>query len=123
VIAISFAGMVAVMLAGLGERRRELAILRSVGAGPGDVILLLTFEGLMLSFAGSLIGYLFLTMLSLLASPILQSRFGLVLPLWHTLGNDAMLLGSVIGVGLLASLIPAWRASQVALADGLTPRL
>jgi putative ABC transport system permease protein len=123
VIIISLAGMVAVMLAGLGERRRELAILRSVGAGPGDIICLLTLEGFMLSIAGSLVGYLFMALLSLVAAPILQSRFGLSLPRWHIAGDEAVLLGSVIVVGLIASLIPAWRASRLALADGLTPRL
>jgi putative ABC transport system permease protein len=35
VVAVGLAGMVAVVLASLGERRRELAILRSVGAGAG----------------------------------------------------------------------------------------
>ena len=32
---VSLAGLVAVVLAGLNERRRELAVLRAVGAGPG----------------------------------------------------------------------------------------
>jgi putative ABC transport system permease protein len=123
VIVISLAGMMAVMLAGLGERRRELAILRSVGAGPRQVVWLLTIEGLMLSFAGSASGYMLLTLLSWIVAPVIQSRFGIGLPLWQFLGDEALLLGSVICVGFMASLVPAWRASRLSLADGLTPRL
>ena len=41
VAVISLAGLIAVIMAGLNERRRELAILRAVGAGPKTVLLLL----------------------------------------------------------------------------------
>jgi putative ABC transport system permease protein len=33
------------------------------------------------------------------------------------------LLGAVVAVGLLASLVPGYRAYRLSLADGLTPRL
>jgi putative ABC transport system permease protein len=49
VVAVGLAGLVAVVLASLGERRRELAILRSVGARPGEVFLLLSAEGLFIT--------------------------------------------------------------------------
>jgi putative ABC transport system permease protein len=32
-------------------------------------------------------------------------------------------VGAVLATGIAASLIPAWRASRMALADGLLPRL
>ncbi len=123
VVAIGLAGMMAVVLASLGERRRELAILRSVGAGPWDVATLLALEGLLLTFAGCLTGYALLTLLTLASAPLLQSRIGLALPLWGAPAAEAALLGCVVAAGLLASLIPAWRASRLALAEGLSPRL
>ena len=45
VVAVGLAGLVAVVLAGLNERRRELAILRSVGARPRDIFFLLDDRG------------------------------------------------------------------------------
>jgi putative ABC transport system permease protein len=50
------AGLAASILAGLGERRRELAILRSTGAKPMDILILLTCEGLLLLSAGTVCG-------------------------------------------------------------------
>ena len=44
VVAVGLAGLVAVVLAGLNERRRELAILRSVGARPREIFFLLMIE-------------------------------------------------------------------------------
>ena len=123
VVAVGLAGLVAVVLAGLGERRRELAILRSVGAHPRDILALLTLEGLGLTIAGALLGLLLLTGLSALLGPIAQARFGLSLPLaWPSL-DEMKLLGGLIGVGLCASLIPGWRAYRMSLSDGLTPRV
>ena len=45
VVAVGLTGLIAVILAGLNERRRELAILRSVGARPRDIFVLLMIEG------------------------------------------------------------------------------
>ena len=49
IVVIGLSGMIVAVWAGLNERRRELAILRSVGASPVDVIVLLALEGLLLT--------------------------------------------------------------------------
>jgi hypothetical protein len=56
VAVVSLASLVAVVLAGLNERRRELAVLRAVGAGPRHVLLLLAAEGVLVTLAGALLG-------------------------------------------------------------------
>lgn len=123
VVVMGLSSMVAIVWASLGERRRELAILRSVGAGPLYIAALLALEGLMLAGLGAVLGYGLLTGLSLLAAPWIQSNYGLVLPLWAALQEEMKLLGLVMLAGLVAALLPAWAASRMALADGLTPRL
>ena len=79
VVAVGMSGLVAVVLAALGERRRELAILRSVGAGPRVVFMLLAIEGLMVVTAGALLGVLGLIVLNLFAAPILEAHLGISL--------------------------------------------
>jgi putative ABC transport system permease protein len=49
---VSLASLVAVVLAGLNERRRELAVLRAVGAGPRHVLVLLADRRALLVTAG-----------------------------------------------------------------------
>lgn len=75
VVMVGLSGLVAVVLAGLGERRRELAILRSVGAGPWLVFMLLAIEGVLVVLLGVLLGTLAVIVGSSLAAPILLERF------------------------------------------------
>jgi putative ABC transport system permease protein len=115
--------MVAVVLASLNERRRELAILRSVGAGPRHIATLVVAESVAATVAGSAIGLALLAVIALFAGPWLESNFGMTIHAWVASTGEWPLLGGVLLAGLLAGAIPAWRACRLALADGLSPRL
>lgn len=123
IVVIGLAGMVAVVLASLNERRRELAILRSVGAGPRHIATLVVAESVAATVAGSAIGLALLAVIALFAGPWLESNFGMAIHAWIGSPGEWPLLGGVLLAGLLAGAIPAWRACRLALADGLSPRL
>ena len=123
VVAVGLTGLVAVVLAGLNERRRELAILRSVGARPRDVFALLALEGGAVAALGAVAGAMLVAVLVLLLAPWLQAHYGLTLSGGAPSAQQWRLLAGIIGVGVLASLIPGWRAYRLSLADGMTPRL
>jgi putative ABC transport system permease protein len=120
---VSVVSLMAVVLAGLNERRRELAVLRAVGAGPRDVLGLLTLEGLWVTGAGVLAGLLLAQGGMLLATPWLQNALGIRLQMAAPLPSQLALVGGVLLAGMLASLGPAWRAYRMSLADGLSPRV
>jgi putative ABC transport system permease protein len=122
VAVLSLASLVAVVLAGLNERRRELAVLRAVGAGPRHVLLLLAAEGVLVTLAGALLGAALAGAGVLLAGPLLQSQFGITLSTAAPSAAQWGLFGAVIVAGMLASLVPGWRAYRLSLADGLSPR-
>jgi len=122
VVVVGLAGLTATLLAGLNERRRELAILRALGAGPRDLFLMLTAEGLLVTALGALLGLALTSLGSSLAAPWLLERFGVVLGARLPGAGELELLALVIATGLIASLIPGWRAWRMSLADGLTPR-
>jgi len=118
---VSLAGLVAVMAAGLNERRRELAILRAVGAGPRQLLWLLALEGLLVTAAGVLLGVLAHALAATLLGGWLQREFGITLGLAAPGAAQAWIVGAVLAAGALASLIPGWRAYRLSLADGLSP--
>lgn len=123
VVIVGLAGLVSAILASLGERRRELAVLRSVGARPGDIFLLLALEGLAVMLAGVVSGVLLLTLALLALSPFLGAQFGVTLHVtWPAAGEWRLLLWTITA-GFLASLLPGLRAYRLSLADGLTPRI
>jgi len=120
---VSLASLVAVVLAGLNERRRELAVLRAVGAGPRHVLALLAAEGAWVTLVGALLGAASAALAVWAAAPWLQAQFGIALQWAAPTAAQWGLFVAVLGAGMLASLVPGWHAYRLSLADGLSPRL
>ncbi|MDP9910358.1 putative ABC transport system permease protein [Variovorax boronicumulans] len=120
---VSLAGLVSVVMAGLNERRRELAVLRAVGAGLRHVLALLALEGALVTVLGVLLGVTMAVLGIALLSPWLQAQFGLTLSLSEPTLNEWLLTASLLVAGWLASLLPGIRAYRLSLADGLSPRI
>jgi putative ABC transport system permease protein len=119
---VSLAGLVAVVITGLEQRRRELAVLRAVGAGPKRVFALLMIEGVLITAAGALIGALACTAAIAAFGPWVQAQHGIALRLGAPDAAQWAWLCAILAAGTLASLLPGWRAYRLSLADGLTPR-
>jgi putative ABC transport system permease protein len=115
------AGLVSTILAGLGERRRELAILRSTGASPLDIVMIMALEGLLLTFCGIVLGVMVLTAAIAAAAGPLLNNYGFQLSLSPPTSTEWLILGGILILGLITSLIPALRAYFLSLSDGLSP--
>ena len=122
VVATGLAGMVAVLLSSLNERRREMAILRSVGARPVHVFALLMAEAGLLASAGVAAGLVLMHASLWAAQGLIESKLGLFVPVTVPAGSQWLLLGGIVAVGFLVGMIPAWRAYRYSLADGMTLR-
>ena len=114
--------MVTAMLTSLNERRREMAILRSVGARPWHIFALLVMESGALALAGTVAGIMLAYGLLLGLGPSVQSRFGLALrPGWPA-RTEITVIAAVLAAALVLSMVPAWRAYRSTLNDGLQAR-
>ncbi|THG76619.1 ABC transporter permease [Pseudomonas sp. A-1] len=123
VVLVGLVGMLTALLASLNERRREMAILRSVGARPWQIAALLLAEALVLTLAGLLLGLALLYLAIALGQDFLQARHGLFLPLAAPSQREWLLLAASLAAALLLGLLPAWRAYRQSLVDGLSIRL
>lgn len=123
VVVAGLVGMLTALLTSLQERRREMAILRSVGARPAHVFSLLVLESALLAAAGVALGCLLVWIALAGAGPLLARRFGLFIGTAAPGGYELALGVAVIAAGVLAGLVPAWRAYRNSLADGLSIRL
>ena len=123
VVAVGLAGMIAVVVASLGERRRELAILRALGASPRHVFALLAVESVLLALAGIAVGLALLYGAGAALAPWLASQHGLQLSRGWPSAGEWRLLAAVLVASLAASLVPALRAYRYSLADGMTIRV
>ncbi len=123
VVIIGLMCMLVALYTSLNERRREMAILRAVGLGPGRVISLLVLESGLLSAVGTLAGVVLIYVFLFLAQPIVERHFGIFLPIQPLTALEYGFLAVIIVGGLAIGLIPAWKAYRNALSDGLTVRV
>lgn len=122
VIVTALLGMVAMIFSGLNERRREMALLRAIGARPGTIMGLLTLEAALMSLLAVLIGTGLLYTGLFVARSYVDAAFGLYLEItWPTVREYAV-LGLIVLAGTLVSLLPALRAYFLSLADGMQVR-
>lgn len=122
VVASGLLGMLTMLLSSLNERRREMAILRSVGARPAQVFAMLVAEAGALTLAGALLGLALLYLALLIAQPILDVRYGLFLGIGWPAPRELAILALVFVAGLAAGLVPGAAAYRRSLADGLIVR-
>jgi len=122
VVATALLGMVTAILSTLNERRREMAILRSVGARPGTIFGLLVAEAGLLTGLGIALGTVLLYAGLFLVRPLVDAAYGLYLPIEAPSARELAALGLIAAAGLAAGALPALRAYRLSLADGMTVR-
>jgi putative ABC transport system permease protein len=123
VVAVGLLGMLVSLYSSLSARRREMAILRAIGASPRRIISLLVLESGMMSVAGSVAGVAAVYVLLLIGAPIAESQFGLHIPI-RPLGRiEYLYIGIVCATGFLIGFVPAVKAYRNTLADGLSVKV
>lgn len=123
VVLVGLIGLTAVLLASMNERRREVAILRAVGARRCDIFLLMVSESLLVTMGGVVLGVVLLLTASIALSPWIQENYGIAIqPVLVTI-TELKFLTLILVMGLLAGLVPGYRAYENALVDGLVPRV
>jgi putative ABC transport system permease protein len=116
-------GMLTAILTSMNERRREMAILRSLGAGPWHIFSLLVSEAGLLALAGVLLGFSALYAVMAGAAPLIEERFGIFVAIRPPSVWELKIAGLILATALAMGILPAWRAYRNALSDGLTIRV
>ena len=123
VVAAGLTGLLTTILTGLNERRREIAVLRSVGARSRDVFSLLVLESTIVAAFGAIIGAFAINIgLGVFARPI-EAAAGFPLGGFALSVYDFYITAAVVFIGFLLGFVPGWLAYRQSLSDGLTVRI
>jgi putative ABC transport system permease protein len=122
VVVTALLGMVTMILTTLNERRREMAILRSVGARPLTILSLLVTEAGLLTFCGVALGTVLLYVALIALQPFIDRTYGLHIAIDPPTWDQLTVLAAIVAAGFVAGLLPALRAYRLSLADGMTVR-
>ena len=113
-------GLMTTMSLNVFERRREMGVMRALGATPRIIWLMIVAEGIV-------IGILSWTIAALLAWPISKAIGDFMVKVMFKSGLDfvfepvGLLIWIVVSIGLsaAASFLPAWKASRVTVREAL----
>ena len=117
----SLLGLNAMLLASMRERRREIDILRSIGAPSLFILALLVIESLLIVTVGVVIALAGLLTMITLINTVLVTELGILLSLDILYSSSLIALGLIYLTALLLSLWPAFQAYSASRAVGSSP--
>jgi len=103
----------------LAERRYDLALMRTLGAGPGRLMALMLVEGVLLAGMGTLAGIVLGHLLTELLGRALKAAQQVAVTGFTWVPEELWLILIAVGVGIVAALLPAWRAYRTDIAHTL----
>lgn len=125
IIVVAALNIVTTLILLVAEKKRDIAILTAMGATPRAMLTVFIAQGLALGAIGTVIGGLFG-----IATAVLCDRYKLIqldariysiasVPFRLSLTDTAVVIVIALGVSLLATIYPAWRAARLDPAEGL----
>ncbi|MBC7466090.1 MAG: ABC transporter permease [Bdellovibrio sp.] len=120
VMLVGLMSMLIALMTSLNERRREMAILRVLGASLKHILGLIVLETVVLTGIAVILACAIKVVIEWALGSWLQVKFGLYLepPLFAT--SEIIYIFVMMGLAILISFIPAFRAMKSALKDGLS---
>ncbi|AMX03295.1 ABC transporter permease [Microbulbifer thermotolerans] len=115
VVLASLLGLSILLLAAVRERRREIALLRAIGAGPMFLFLLVQAEALLVLLAGAVLAFAGLAAGLWIAAPLLAERYGIYLQGMDVGGQTLALMGAILAGTFVLATIPALRVCRQSL--------
>lgn len=120
VVLVSFLSMLISLTSVLNERRREMAVLRALGAQSKQIMFLMMFESGCLSLIGIISGWAITFCLTLVLQPWLENEYGFSIQRLFVSRQELILTGVIFVTGIIIGLYPSLRAKQMSLKDGLS---
>ena len=121
VVVVASGSILASIYNSINERRREFAVLRSLGARRRTVFAVIVLEATAIAALGVIIGFIVYGAIFTAASAIVRTQTGIVLDLLEFHPVFVVAPVCVILLGTVAGILPAVKAYQTDVATNLTP--
>jgi lipoprotein-releasing system permease protein len=133
IVAVAAFNIVATLVMIVKEKQTDIAILRTLGAAPRNVLVMFAIQGVLIGLAGTLLGAALGTLLAdhlqslvgalehLLGTQFLDAKVYYMseLPAYVEWGDVFKVCGVAFLLCVLATIYPAWRAARTAPAEAL----
>ncbi len=119
IIAVSGIGIFVSIYNSMSERRREIAIMRALGARRITVLAIILAEAILLCVGGFFVGLLLGHGAIALGAPLIEARSGLLLERFTFDPIEFTVLPAIIALAALVGIVPALTAYRTDVADAL----
>ena len=120
IILVSAISLFISLFSSLRGRKYELALIRVMGGSRNTLFSLIIIEGLFLALLGYLIGVFFGHFAMFMLGERLEASYRYSFTPWMWLKEEWFVLGVVLFIGLLASILPAFKASNTDISETLS---
>ena len=120
IILVSGVGIFVSIYNSMSDRRREIGIMRALGAGRMHVFGIILAESVLLCVVGGLVGWLAGHGLAVISAPTLTERTGLLINPWSVDPREAILFPVLVGLAALVGFLPALTAYRTNVSDALS---
>jgi len=120
IVVVSGVGIFVSIYNSMADRRREIAIMRALGASRGTVFSIILTESILLCLGGGILGMMLGHGLVLVGSPFLEARTGILLNPWVFEALELILIPILLGLASLVGFIPAMTAYRTDVAETLS---
>jgi len=112
-LAVGLFGVVNTMMASVNERIKDIGIMRAVGASRSQIVKAFIYEAIIIGVIGGIFGYVAGTLLAYVIGPIIFEGTAIA----YVPQYIPMALVLAIAVAVIATIYPAFRATQIKVAD------
>jgi putative ABC transport system permease protein len=121
VVVVALFGILVAIYNTMEERKRDIAIMRSLGASRGRILRIIILEAAIICFKGSLFGLILGWSATAAVAPYLITTAGIFIEPFSFSLNHGLVLLILMGLGIIAGTIPAFKAYRTDVAAHLTP--
>ena len=120
IVVVAAIGILVSLYNTIQGRRREIAILRALGARARHVFAVIVLEALLLCLLGGILGLILGHAGVLVAAPFLLQEYGAMVS--TSIGIlDVQILAILALIGLAVGILPAWQGLRTPVAENLHP--
>ncbi|MDZ4687938.1 MAG: ABC transporter permease [Planctomycetaceae bacterium] len=119
IIAVSGIGIFVSIYNSMAARKREIAIMRALGARRQTVFSIILAESVMLCLGGGLLGLLLGHGLVFVAAPMVELKSGIIMNPWAFEPAELLLIPVLLGLGALVGAVPGLTAYRTDVSEAL----
>ncbi len=119
VVAVGAISMFIAMYTSLHERRREVAVLRALGAHRRTILGLMLTEAVLTGLAGAVVGLVVARVALVVAEPAIRAQTGVAIAVTGLHVVEVFIACGVVLLAVVTALLPAYMAYRVDVSDHL----